>query len=47
MGGFNLIPVAVVRDIRLAVPVAGGFVGLTDTLIDMAVEVSVRPQPKT
>lgn len=42
MGGFNLIPVAVVRDIRLAIPVAGGFGGPRDALIDMVVEVSLR-----
>jgi len=46
MGGFNLIPVAVVRDIKLAVPVAGGFVGLSSALIDMSVEVTLVPQPK-
>ena len=46
MNGVPVIPVAVVRDIRLAGPVAGGFVGLTHTLIDMAAEVSVRPPPK-
>ena len=47
MGGFNLIPVAVVRDISLAVPVAGGFVGSNSALIDMSVEVSLMPQQKT
>ena len=47
MGGFNLIPVAVVRDISLAVPVAGGFVGSSSALIDMSVEVSLMPQQKT
>jgi hypothetical protein len=36
-----LIPVAVVRDIRQAVPVAGSFVGLSDTLVGMSVEVTV------
>jgi hypothetical protein len=30
VGGFNLIPVAVARDIRQAMPVAGSFVGTTD-----------------
>ena len=29
VGGFNLIPVAVARDIRQAMPVAGSFMGLT------------------
>jgi transglutaminase-like putative cysteine protease len=42
VGGANLIPVAVVRDIRQAVPVAGSFVGPSDALIGMTVEVSVR-----
>jgi transglutaminase-like putative cysteine protease len=41
VGGANLIPVAVVRDITQAVPVAGSFVGPTDALIGMTVEVSV------
>jgi transglutaminase-like putative cysteine protease len=40
-GGFNLIPVAVARDIRQAMPVAGSFAGLTGAFIDMTVEVSV------
>ena len=30
VGGFNLIPVAVARDIRQVMPVAGSFVGTTD-----------------
>jgi transglutaminase-like putative cysteine protease len=42
VGGFNLIPVAVGRDIRQIMPVAGSFVGMTDTFLDMAVEVSVK-----
>ena len=41
VGGFNLIPVAVARDIRLAMPVAGSFVGATDAFQGMTVEVSV------
>ena len=41
VGGANLIPVAVVRDIRQAVPVAGSFTGPSDAMIDMTVEVSV------
>lgn len=41
VGGRNLIPVAVVRDIRQAVPVAGSFDGPSDALIGMAVEVAV------
>lgn len=41
VGGFNLIPVAVARDIAQVVPVAGSFVGQTDAFIGMTVEVSV------
>jgi transglutaminase-like putative cysteine protease len=41
VGGFNLIPVAVARDIRQAIPVAGSFVGMTDAFQGMSVEVLV------
>jgi transglutaminase-like putative cysteine protease len=41
MGGANLIPVAVSRDIRQAMPVTGSFVGPSGALEDMSVEVSV------
>ena len=41
VGGFNLIPVAVARDIRQAIPVAGSFVGMTDAFQAMSVEVLV------
>jgi transglutaminase-like putative cysteine protease len=41
VGGFNLIPVAVARDIRLATPVAGSFFGMSDSFIGMTVEVVV------
>jgi transglutaminase-like putative cysteine protease len=41
VGGFNLIPVAVARDIRQAMPVSGSFIGMTDAFIGMAVEVFV------
>lgn len=41
MGGSNLIPVAVVRDIRQAIPVAGTFIGDTNAFKDMTVEVRV------
>jgi transglutaminase-like putative cysteine protease len=44
VGGFGLIPVAVARDIRQAVPVSGSFVGLTDDFLGMAVEVEVLRQ---
>jgi transglutaminase-like putative cysteine protease len=41
VGGFNLVPVAVARDIRQAMPVAGSFVGDRDAFEGMAVEVLV------
>jgi transglutaminase-like putative cysteine protease len=41
VGGANLIPVAVARDIRQAMPVAGSFVGSTDASLGMSVEVRV------
>ena len=41
VGGFNLIPVAVARDIRQAMPVAGSFVGDSDAFAGMTVEVRV------
>ncbi|MGO9742273.1 MAG: transglutaminase family protein, partial [Roseiarcus sp.] len=41
VGGSNLIPVAVARDIRQAMPVAGSFVGNSDALQEMVVEVQV------
>ena len=41
MGGSNLIPVAVVRDIRQAMPVSGSFVGPTNAFAEMSVEVLV------
>jgi transglutaminase-like putative cysteine protease len=41
VGGADLIPVAVVRDIRQAVPVAGSFHGAADDVLGMSVEVSV------
>lgn len=41
VGGANLIPVAVVRDIRQAMPVAGSFIGMTDAFVDMTVAVTV------
>ena len=41
VGGFNLIPVAVARDISQAVPVAGSFMGATDAFRGMSVEVVV------
>ena len=41
VGGFNLIPVAVVRDIQQAIPVSGSFVGMTGAFAGMSVEVLV------
>lgn len=41
VGGFNLIPVAVARDIRFAMPVTGSFVGPPTALSSMLVEISV------
>jgi transglutaminase-like putative cysteine protease len=41
VGGANLIPVAVARDIRQAMPVAGSFVGGTGAFQGMSVEVRV------
>jgi transglutaminase-like putative cysteine protease len=41
VGGLNLIPVAVARDIRQVVPVTGSFLGMSNALQGMSVEVSV------
>jgi transglutaminase-like putative cysteine protease len=41
MGGANLIPVAVTRDIAHAVPVMGSFRGASDAFMSMDVEVEV------
>jgi transglutaminase-like putative cysteine protease len=41
VGSLNLIPVAVARDIRQAMPVAGSFVGMTGAFAGMTVEVAV------
>lgn len=41
VGGFNLIPVAVARDIRQAMPVTGSFVGTASAFLGMSVEVLV------
>lgn len=42
IGGFNLVPVAVARDIRQAMPVSGSFVGMNDSFQGMWVEVVVK-----
>jgi transglutaminase-like putative cysteine protease len=41
VGGFNLIPVAVARNIRQTIPVAGSFAGKPDAFERMTVEVRV------
>jgi transglutaminase-like putative cysteine protease len=41
VGSFNLVPVAVARDIWQAMPVTGSFVGMTDAFSGMSVEVVV------
>ena len=41
VGGANLIPVAVARDIRQAMPATGSFVGSADAFLEMSVAVSV------
>jgi transglutaminase-like putative cysteine protease len=43
VGGFNLIPVAVARDIRQANPVAGSFVGGPNAFHEISVDVLVIP----
>ena len=43
VGGANLIPVAVARDIRQAMPVTGSFIGPSDAFLEMSVAVSVAP----
>ena len=42
MGGANLIPVAVTRDISHAVPVSGSFMGGTNAFLSMDVAVEVK-----
>jgi transglutaminase-like putative cysteine protease len=44
VGGLNLIPVAVARDIHEAMPVVGSFVGMTGAFQGMSVEVRVTLQ---
>jgi transglutaminase-like putative cysteine protease len=41
MGGANLVPVALVRDMAQAVPVSGSYVGQPEAFENMLVEVSV------
>lgn len=42
VGAFNLVPVAVARDITLLVPVTGSYAGTSDAFAGMEVEVKVR-----
>jgi len=46
VGGFNLIPVAVGRDIHLIMPVTGSFLGMTNAFQSMSVEVRVVPSAR-
>jgi transglutaminase-like putative cysteine protease len=41
VGDFSVVPVAVARDIKQAVPVSGSYAGAADDFLSMAVEVSV------
>jgi transglutaminase-like putative cysteine protease len=47
VGGFNLIPVAVARDLAEATPVSGSFTGMTNAFQGMSVEVVVSPSSGT
>lgn len=47
VGGANLIPVAVGRDIAHVMPVSGSFIGMTDAYSGMTVEVRVTPQARS
>lgn len=42
MGGANLVPVAVTRDIAQAIPVSGSFMGAADAFLSMDVTVEVK-----
>jgi transglutaminase-like putative cysteine protease len=44
VGGFNLIPVAMVRNIRQAAPVAGTFIGMNDAFRDLSVGVLISAE---
>ena len=45
VGGRNLIPVGVGRDIWQIMPVAGSYAGERDALVEMSVQVSVTTEP--
>lgn len=42
VGGFNLVPVGVARDIGQIMPVVGSFVGAADGFLGMSVEVAIN-----
>jgi transglutaminase-like putative cysteine protease len=44
VGGFNLIPVAVARNIRQAMPIAGSFIGNANSFLGMSVQVLVTSE---
>src|SRR5207253_6014596 len=46
MGGFNLIPVAVARNLSQAMPVSGSFVGTGNDLLRLTVAVRVTQEPE-
>ncbi len=46
VGNFNLIPVAVGRDIHQVMPVAGSFIGASSAFLAMTVEVQVGAGPR-
>jgi transglutaminase-like putative cysteine protease len=46
VGGSNLIPVAVARGIRQAMPVSGSFIGMANALLGMYVEIDVTARDK-
>jgi len=43
MGGFNLIPVAVARDLSQVMPVSGNYIGTSADLARLTVAVEVTP----
>lgn len=47
MGGFNLIPVAVARDLAQAMPVSGSFIGGGNDLARLTVGVEIEPLRET
>ena len=43
MGGFNLIPVAVARDLAQVMPVSGNYIGTSSDMARLTVAVEVTP----